>query len=280
MHTTPDAADYEWPTCTNPRCGRALWPEEAHRQVCRPCEQAAHDQLGELPALFVRLSTTAALLRRVGSRGVGSSSDAPPIPGRLEVMDLTGPGGAADRLRAIEDTWRHALRRRPAARAGSPAAAVPVHVTFLRINLQRACDTHEGVAQDLDAIRRLHRECTAAVSSGPRPARVGIGACPTPDTEGTPCGEPLAASNAHHRIHCPRCGARWDGMADWRDLRRAQDEAAAAAADAGEDQAEAEPADEPLETAGAAPDDDDDEQEAEDGELPVFAYTAGAWTRR
>ncbi|MFE3124488.1 hypothetical protein ACFXHD_13830 [Streptomyces hydrogenans] len=278
MHTTPDAADYEWPSCTNPRCGRALWPEEAHRQVCRPCEQTAHDQLGELPALFVRLSTTAALLRRVGNRGVGSSSsDAPPIPGRLEVMDLTGPGGAADRLRTIEDTWRRALGRQSAARAGSPTAAVPIHVTFLRINLQRACDTHEGVAQDLDAIRRLHRECTAAVSSGPRPARVGIGICPTRDAEGSPCGEPLAASSAHHRVHCPRCGARWDGMADWRDLRRAQDDVAAATAILDADHPEPEPADEALaKVAVDAAAEDKDEAD----ELPVYAYSGGGWTQR
>ncbi|MFE4658154.1 hypothetical protein ACFRFJ_15905 [Streptomyces hydrogenans] len=282
MHTTPDASDYEWPTCRNPRCGRALWPEEAHRHICRPCEQTTNQLLAELPALFVRLSTTAALLRRVGNRSAATGGrDTPPIPGRLEVLDLTGPGGAAARLQAIEDAWRQAFGRRVGTWAGSPAQALPVHVGFLRINLERACEQYEAIDQDLETIHRLHRDCTTAVSCTPRPARVGIGACPARDTDGTPCGEPLAATSAHHRIHCPRCGARWAGHADWRDLRRAQDDVASATAaatvDVGEDQAEGGPANEALEAASPAA---DDEHEAEDDELPVFAYTAGAWTQR
>ncbi|NML55365.1 hypothetical protein HHL19_16475 [Streptomyces sp. R302] len=276
MHTAPDVSDYEWPTCTNPRCGRALWPEEAHRHVCRPCEQTVNRLLGELPALFVRLSTTSALLRRVGNRSAAASGrDTPPIPGRLEVLDLTGPGGAAARLQAIEDSWRAALGRRIGTWAGSPAQALPVHVTFLRINLEWACEQYAAVDQDLEVIRRLHRDCTTAVSGTPRPAHVGIGTCPARDADGALCGEDLSATTAHHRIHCPRCGARWDGLADWRTLRRAQE--AAAASTALMDEEPTEFASQTLEKATAYTADDDD---VETGELPVYAYSGGAWVQR
>src|SRR5207249_2453742 len=102
------------------------------------------------------------------------------------------------------------------------ARAVPGHVEFLAINLRRACEQYESIGQDIDTLRRLHAECTALATNEPRPGRVQTGTCPARLDNG-PCGTPLTASTASHRIHCTGCGTRWDGMGEWRNLRAAQE---------------------------------------------------------
>lgn len=230
MHNPAD--DYAWPACT--ACGKALWVDEAEtgRQACRPCEARTAQRLAELPALFAQLNTTAALMR--GSRRTGASTSGtrvPPIPPRLEVLTLTGPGGLAAELQAMEDAWRVAFGRTIAPRSGGarmfaawriyPTAAVPEHANFLRINLERACERYESVGQDIDNLRRLHAECTAALSAERRPGRVQIGPCPV-QVEGGRCGMPLTATVASPLVRCPNCEAEWDGYAAWRQLRLAQ----------------------------------------------------------
>ena len=178
MHDhTPADDGYIWPTCT--ACGRDLWTDEVQRWACRPCEDRTLARIAELPSLFRQLDTTAALMR--GARrpgGGGSGSRTPPIPPRLEVLALIGPGGIAARLRDIEDAWRKALGWTVAPWRGSPRQAVPDHVTFLVNNLPWACDAYESVGQDIDDLRRLHGECTAIVNDERKPGRVQIGACP------------------------------------------------------------------------------------------------------
>ena len=223
VHDRADDDIYEWPICVTPRCGRRLWVSETGRQACRPCEMQAAGHLTELPGLFARLNTPAALMR--GSRsggGATSGSKAPPIPPRLEVLALTGPGGVAARLQAIEDAWRKALGWTVAPWRGSPAQAVPEHTRFLINNLPWATDAYVSVGQDVHDLRRLHAECTAALSGDRRPGRVQIGLCPS-TVEDVLCAAQLAASAADHRVRCEQCGARWEGLAEWRALRVAQE---------------------------------------------------------
>lgn len=222
MNEIPDLTDYEWPACT--ACGKDLWVDEAEagRQACRPCEARTSQRLAELPVLFAQLNTTATLMRGARKPGTATTgSRVPPIPPRLEVLTLTGPGGIAARLVAIEDSWRAAFGRRIGTWAGSPAQAVPVHVSFLVINLERACEQYESIGQDIDTIRRLHAETTAALSTERRPGRVQIGPCPVPLEDG-PCGMPLTATVASSFVRCPNCQTEWDGYAAWRQLRIAQ----------------------------------------------------------
>ncbi|MFE4867713.1 hypothetical protein [Streptomyces sp. NPDC056682] len=233
MNEIPDLTDYVWPACT--ACGKALWVDEAEagRQACRPCEARAAQRLAELPALFARLNTIVALMRgarRPGAATTGSKE--PPIPPRLEVLALTGPGGVATELQAIEDAWRLALGRKIELRSDGirmfapwrahPATAVPEHVNFLRINLERACERYESIGQDIEAIRKLHSEITAAVSGDPKPGRVKIGLCPTALETGL-CGTQLTANTVKERIRCWTCGSEWDGEEGWQKLQKDQE---------------------------------------------------------
>lgn len=264
MHDhTPDDDGYEWPTCVTPRCGRQLWADELDRWACRPCADVTATRLAELPALFRQLDTTATLMR--GARrpgGGGSGSKVPPIPPRLEVLALIGSGGVAARLQAIEDSWRQALgwptppptaprtvhpvwrdkdgaqrvgdavqedRVYPYWRSDRGADAVQRRTTFLTNNLLWACGSYESVGQDIDDLRRLHGEMKAIVDDERRPGRVQIGNCPVRLDDG-PCWTPLTASAASHRVRCGGCGTRWETIAEWRELRAAQDAVLAEAA--------------------------------------------------
>lgn len=226
----PDLAEYEWPTCTAPGCGRELWTAEVGRWVCRPDEDKTLARIAELPTLFRQLDTTAALMRgarRIGGGGSGTKS--PPIPPRLEVLALVGPGGMAARLAAIEDSWRQALGWTIAPWRGSPAQAVPHLVRFLADNLLWACGGYESVGDDIDELRKLHSECTAIVNDERKPGRVQIGLCPVQLDDGL-CRQQLTASAASHRVRCGNCGSGWETLGEWRQLRAAQEAVLAEAA--------------------------------------------------
>lgn len=221
----PPIDDYERPICVTPNCKRRLWISEAGRWACRPCQDITLERLTALPGFFVRLDTTAALVR--GARKPGGSmsgSKVPPIPPRIEVLALIAPGagGIAARLRDIEDAWRKVLGWTIAPWRGSPAEAIPAHVRFLVNNLPWACEMYDSVGQDIEEVRRLHADCKAAISGERRPGKVKTGLCPTQLEDG-PCGEQLTATTAKFSIRCNACGSCWDGEDDWRALRRAQD---------------------------------------------------------
>ncbi|MGW4075994.1 hypothetical protein ACWELB_21195 [Streptomyces asiaticus] len=234
QHDAP-ADTYQWPTCT--ACSRDLWETETGRQTCRLCETRTGEWLGELATLFQQINTSAALIRGARRGGAPTSgSRTPPIPPRLEVLSLAAAGGVATRLQAIEDSWRQALgwglelRRNDvhvfASWRSDPARDVPARIRFLVNNLPWACDAYESVGQDVEEIRRLHAECKQALSHDRKPGRVNVGHCPT-IVDNQPCGAQLTASAATSRIRCQACGAQWDDMFGWRELRRAQEAVAA-----------------------------------------------------
>lgn len=243
MHDQPTPLDeYEWPVCVTPNCKRQLWVAESGRWACRPCEDVTASRITELPALFQQLNTTAMLMKgasRVG--GATSGSRTPPIPPRLDVLNLVGPGGIAARLQAIEDSWRLALGRRIEARSDGvrlfaswrsyPALSVPEHANFLKINLQRACERYESVGQDIDDLRQLHGQCKALTEQKPKTGRVKIGLCPV-QVDDEPCQTQLTASTSSFTTTCPACGTSWEGEQQWRILRRAQQQVIAEAENA------------------------------------------------
>ncbi|MFE3429828.1 hypothetical protein [Streptomyces sp. NPDC059171] len=261
MHDNPDDDSYSWPTCAaGPETGarsHKLWAAEVGRLVCRPCEDQTVKRLAELGPLFRRLNETATLMR--GARrpgGATTGSRTPPIPPRLEVLALTANGGVATRLQAIEDSWRQALgwdtpvaveerttfpvtrdatartqvgrpvkgdRVYPHWRTQTASGAVPAHLTFLTNNLPWAVSSYESIGQDIDDLRRLHAECVAVAANEHRPGRVSIGRCPTRGDDGTLCRADLTATASSHRVHCGQCGARWETLGEWKQLREQQD---------------------------------------------------------
>ncbi|MET8080022.1 hypothetical protein [Streptomyces sp. NPDC005303] len=226
----PDDSGYEWPTCVTPHCNRRLWTIEADRWACRPCEDVTATRIAELPALFRQLDTTAALMKgasRVSSGGSGTRTA--PIPPRLDVLNLVGPGGVAARLSAIEDAWRATLGWTVAPWRGNPAQAVPELAAFLANNLLWACSSYEEVGQDIDDLRRLHGECTALVNDERRPGRVQIGNCPARVDDGV-CWQPLTARADSHRVRCGACNSAWETIGEWRELRAGQEAVLAALA--------------------------------------------------
>ena len=219
--------DYAWPVCVTPNCNRQLWVAEAGRWACHPCEERTAARISELPVLFRRLDTTAALMKGASRGGSPTSgSRIPPIPPRLNVLNLVSPGGVAARLSAIEDAWRQTLGWTIAPWRGSPRQAIPHHVEFLTNNLLWACSSYEAVGQDIDDLRRLHSECTSVANDERRPGRVQIGNCPV-RVDDELCWTPLTATAASHRVRCGGCGSRWETLGEWRELRAAQEAALA-----------------------------------------------------
>ncbi|MEH0417824.1 hypothetical protein [Streptomyces sp. B21-083] len=230
MHDPDTLDDYSWPVCVTPNCNRQLWVAEATRWACRPCEDKTTARITELPALFRQLDTTAALMKGASRiNGGGSGSRTAPIPPRLDVLNLVGPGGVAARLSAIEDSWRAVLGWTVAPWRGNPAEAVPGLATFLANNLLWACSSYGEVGQDIDDLRRLHAECTALVNDERRPGRVQIGNCPVRVGDRV-CWTPLTATAASHRVRCGGCGTRWETLGEWRELRARQETVLAEAA--------------------------------------------------
>lgn len=257
------ADDYVWPTCV--ACGRDLWEIELDRRACRPCEERTAKRITELPGLYRQLDTTAALMKGGRRQTAGSSGTrTAPIPARVDVLAMIGPGGIAARLQSIEDSWRQALgwptppataprtvypvwrdtdgarrvgeavhgdRVYPYWRLGHAAEAVPRTVTFLANNLLWACSSYDSVADDIEELRRLHGECMALVADERRPGRVQIGNCPVLVGDEV-CWQPLTARADSHRVHCGTCGGRWETLGEWRDLRAAQERVLAEAAGA------------------------------------------------
>lgn len=229
--------DYEWPTCT--ACQRNLRENEHHRWVCWICQDHTSERLAQLPDLFTHITKTAALHRtQHAEHAAVSGSHTPPAPVNLTVLALAAVGGVATRLQAIEDSWRTALGRRiepvtdasgthvlPSWRANA-ARAVPEHVNFLRINLERACERYESVGQDIDEIRTLVAECKQALTPDTRPTRVTVGRCPV-KTGTRRCGQMLTANARTAKVRCPECGTEWKGYAGWTELRAGQEEALA-----------------------------------------------------
>lgn len=236
---TDTLAGYEWPLCAaGPATGphaHHLWQNELDRLVCWPCEERTRERLTKLRGLFTQLNKTDMLMKGSSRTNAPTSGTrTAPVPLRLDVLNLTGPGGIATRLQAIEDSWRKAFGRRielgvtdglrvyPSWRA-NPAHTIPGHIAFLAINLQKACEEYESIGQDINTIRVLHAECTAPVENKPRTGQVKIGLCPVRGENG-PCATQLTATTRSFTTQCPTCGTTWEGRDEWQNLRHAQDQ--------------------------------------------------------
>lgn len=190
------------PRCTC--CRRALWTTEldAGRWACERCEQGAFQQLRDLPHLFRRIDTLAALMKGSSEGGIGSPNREAPAPVRLAVLSLTANGGVVTQLQAIEDDWRK-VRARPMGPTRHHSDIDGV-VEFLTINLRWACERYEEIADDLKTIGHLHARLSGLDTGQPAPRTF-----PAPcGTDG--CGGEMRVTLRTAHATCPQCGTHYD----------------------------------------------------------------------
>ena len=80
------------PLC--PACSRGLHPDELDRWLCGACLRAVRAWLAELPAQLVVLRGSRLRETTDGPRVAGSRT--PPLPGRLDTLNLLGPCSPGD----------------------------------------------------------------------------------------------------------------------------------------------------------------------------------------
>jgi hypothetical protein len=149
-----------------------------------------------------------------------TGSRVPPIPANAEVLNLAAAGGVATRLQVIEDAWRQTLGWTVTPWRGNSGQSLPRQIEFLSNNLGWACERYEEVGQDVEEIRRVHAECTAALSPDRRIGPIRIGACPVLTVDGL-CKRQLTASTRKESIKCQGCGTEWPDREAWEKLRDA-----------------------------------------------------------
>lgn len=175
------------------------------------CRAALDARLRQIPGLYQLLADvlepgTAPAARVSGSR-------TPPMPVRLEPLNLRAKGGIIAILATWETDWRE-TRGLPAvpARADHEQLLVGDHilaevVNFLRTHLDWAIEHHPAVDEFAGEIREIVEACYTAL--GLRSDLKKIGSCPTVDDEGRPCGRTLYADPYLDMIRCTRCHAEW-----------------------------------------------------------------------
>ncbi|MET9550575.1 hypothetical protein ABZY36_35520 [Streptomyces sp. NPDC006627] len=201
---TPD--DAPAPTCAS--CRTLLWDTEiaAGRYACYRCEDRGAEQLHAIRGAFKRLNTIDGLTKpQNGVCGPTGTREAP-IPPRLAVLAQTGPGGVVAQLQAgIEDSWRNALGWNPGPTRS--LSDIDGATTFLINNLPWACERYEEIADDLEAITRIHNTLTS-LETGERGPRKFTAYCAT-----THCTGQLRITLWTSHATCPTCTTSYDKTA-------------------------------------------------------------------
>jgi hypothetical protein len=211
----PTPMDDQEPAYRCTHCPRLLHASELHRQVCRVCEDQAAKHLRELVHLYGRLADVLAPSAAATNAGRVSTSKSAPLPVALTPLDLRGPGGIVSVLVGIEIRWLEANQFTPPGFRGNYEQELPVSVKVLINQLPWACDSYDGVGEDLNRIARLHGRAESAIT-GEHDVRVPLGLCPTviDVTTGEVCGAKLRVSPWAPTVRCGLCNTQW-GRADW-----------------------------------------------------------------
>lgn len=188
-------------------------------RVCTRCVSAVEDRIKSLRVYYRKLADYLAPGSAGGGQPVSGGSTEAPLPVRVEVLNLRGPGGIVGVLAGHEDDWRAWLgwTRRPF--RGDMEQTLDGTVTFLERNWTWCADKHpapEVFAQDVRYLVdtcRLHTE-------GRSDVRV-IGECPVQVVNGTTgvCGAKLFAAPYLKVIRCFKCRTEWEEK-DWLKLAR------------------------------------------------------------
>jgi hypothetical protein len=191
-------------------------------QVCESCRLPLPALLRDIADLHAHLDLTP------GSGSTGprvSGSHEPPLPLRIDALDLTMPARAGTvhddhgdqvghpAVATVLDQWVDDWRGTRATGEGRPAPTVPALVGWLTVRLDWACESHPAVDEFVAEMRRL-RSILRAVS-GDAPARPQRLTLPCQD-----CNQ-LALVRVVARevrpVCCRACGRSWseNEYAEW-----------------------------------------------------------------
>jgi hypothetical protein len=191
------------------------------------------------PALYVELGDVLLPGSTSGPKVTGTRT--PPIPARLEALNLRGRGAstAVSRwlleqrgrptehlvdqygalpmvaiLGELEADVRATLGLSRAVFHGSTEQTVTAITRFLLAQLDSVCDRHPAVAEFAYDVRTLHHECKRTISE--QPHRLKVGPCPMELDDGTVCGTARSVDPKGDSMRCGGCGTtwqRWEWMA-------------------------------------------------------------------
>lgn len=202
-----DTADDPLPIPRCVCCGHELHGADWERAACPRCQNRMHDRLNAVEHLWLQLPDH---LQR-GSRSSDSSgrttSVAPALPLRLDVLALVGPGGIVAELCAVEDDWRRQRGLTVQGFRGSTDQTLPKVCRFLRNHLPWACQSYCDV-DELDlTLARIHGQCTA-ITTGERRRTIPV-TCGAVFDDSSTCPAEIRVGAHTLRTICPGCSAEW-----------------------------------------------------------------------
>ncbi len=167
--------------------------------TARPCGCATGlaGDLRALPWLYADLADLLAPGSRSGDTGRSSGVEAP-LPVRVDVLDLRGPGGISGVLTDWEAAVRDASGAGPAPFRGDIEDTVKGTAAWLASVSDWIAARFEPAADLADEIRTLRRRCEGldGMATGPREHRIPV-RCG--------CGWILRITVATPGEHCPQC---------------------------------------------------------------------------
>lgn len=212
MHHQPDTLDsYEWPTCG---CGRRLRQDELGRTSCRICQDRADRALQQLPGRDGLYAQLAARLMpgRSGDNVVVSASRNPPLPLRLEPLNLMARGGVVTILQEWQIAWHDHFGWTYPRWHGGLQQQLDQVVAALHVNLEGAASSHPAFPDFTREVCALVRQCERQIT-GERAERPIAVACP--------CGTVLRVTVSTPGCRCRGCGTQY-GRSDVLELPLAQ----------------------------------------------------------
>lgn len=202
------------------------WPP-----ACNGCRERARRELAEIPEAYARVP--AALMPGSGGGEHVSGTRTPPLPLRVDVLNLLGPGAAwthrehdVDQVGTLPplvllDQWCRDWLGTCDRRQHLPDPTVTAMVAWLLVGLDTALDEHPAIdewARDLSQLVRTLRRVAQAHHQGEKAGR-----CPARLRDDTRCPATLRADPYVDQIACGRCGSTWNRRdGGWLRLRAEQ----------------------------------------------------------
>lgn len=184
-----------------------------HGMVCEPCRKRLAGDLEQIVEEYALLDPTPGT---VAGQRVSGTREAP-LPGRLDVLNLLGPGAPAVHDRhgdqhgdvptvLLLDQWVHDWRDTRGQREHLPVPTVVELAGWLGRRLDWATDHHLAIDEFAGEIR--HHLSVLRAANGHQPHMMVVGRCPAVLDDGRTCGRKLRANPWYSNIVCS-CGAEW-----------------------------------------------------------------------